>query len=186
MNKGETAIVDIYVSGYGDIEGCKLHVQYNQPKLVDGDKPSEIEYLSSSITEPTDELSEHGFVSSLPLRSFSAVTGIDGSSMPPVKTEVGKGEDPPIQLNLHISREATPGNYTIPITFTYKGEEGLRQSQDAVDVHVNNFREKHNRGVAIAGMTVGTAALLRFFGIGFQKIQTAANWFVEFICSLGL
>jgi hypothetical protein len=185
-NKGQTATIDLYVSGYGDIEDCKFHVQYNQPKLIDSDKPPKIEYLDSLIPDSDSNPSERGFVSSPPVLFFRPDPEFEGDSMPPLKTEVSNDNKPPIQIELPISTSANPGDYTIPVTFTYEGDGELRQSQTAVDIHVNNFRQKHNRSVAIAGMIVGVAALLRFFGIGLSEVLTAVDWLVRLFSTLCL
>ena len=180
-NKGECAVFDIYISGDGEIEDCKLHVQYNQPKLIHNDKKPKIDYSEPSIEDPDGDPGIHGFVSSLPLLFFTNQKSIDSEEMLPLRIEVGQGDKPPIQLTLPIGENATPGDYTIPVTFTYKGKGKLKQSRTEINLHINNFREKYNRSFTIAGITVGAAALLRFFGIGLQELGTAVNWLIELL-----
>ncbi|WP_226022490.1 hypothetical protein [Halomicrobium salinisoli] len=66
----------------------------------------------------------------------------------------------PLQLKINTSEDAEPGDYTIPITFTFGADGYIYQSSEDVNLHINNHRERLEPLPTWAGISAVVVALL--------------------------
>lgn len=80
-------------------------------------------------------------------------------------SESGVDGDPPLRVDLNVSEDAPPGDYSIALILTYDNGFGLQQDRQELTVHVNSFYEDHRTGFQILAIIIaGFSSLLAVLG----------------------
>lgn len=66
----------------------------------------------------------------------------------------------PIEIRIKTSEDCPPGDYDIPLTFTYTDVTEVRQSTVTPTVHVMSWYERNRAEIAVAGVFVGLLGLI--------------------------
>lgn len=183
INKGDEIKIDLFISGYGNVNECKLHVQYSHPELINEDHPGKVEYSIRDVGNEVVSGREHlysiegehmspvGFTSLLPDGFFADDPTITSSTkMSRIMAERSHDGYPPVSLTLNTKEDVPPGNYAISVTITFEEESEIKQHQKEVVVHINNIREKHMDKIEIIAVISGVAVVMNYLGYNIPNL----------------
>ncbi|WP_155119928.1 hypothetical protein [Haloarcula rubripromontorii] len=212
VDPGGTAVIDLYISGTGEVENSKLvmiwgnrelsaehpgslKIGYDVSETEDGG--AEVNFVEEGELPDGNEhdIDEIGAVVKLPSWMFTTVPQnfteshdvFDNNIMSEgpesyeqVLTEVG-AHYPPFRLEMNISGDAKPGDYTITSVLAYNSGVMNQPYYDRreSELHVNNRRERWEPVPTLIAIGGGTAAVLSLIS------QTGFfNWLYCFLVSI--
>ncbi|WP_157745970.1 hypothetical protein [Halorubrum trapanicum] len=166
LDRGEDLYLSIYFSGNGEIDHNKLHIQF---PLDDVFKQGGSEFVETvednyNINVNRESASDVGYS----IRLSDAHFEYDESSDSPeefgrIGGERNHGYNPPLLVRLKTKDDARPGDYTIPITFTYQDTEGnIGQDYKESSFHVKSWQEENS---AMLKIIAGLAAIFTVLSI---------------------
>lgn len=176
IDPGDTIEVDLYVLGGGHIGDNRLDIIYGFQHLINADGQGQAESavgidLDGNIRTGQetidDELIKTRYELPATGRQFSFASELinthgheSETDFPP--SELGRSHDgnPPLRLEIKTGAEASPGNYELPLVFTYGSGEIIKQDRTHVGVHVNSWVERHRYASTIAIIASAVIALL--------------------------
>jgi hypothetical protein len=190
LNPGETAVIDLYVTGSGELRTNKLLFIHGYPNLTESDvgvarvgyKPKKEGVLPYANAKDPDEfehsLDDSGTVLNIPYHySYSIPDNIEENLN---HTTYGDDEEgvlepdmfdhvlgemkyegvPPIQFRLNISEEANPGDYELTFIYYYEAGTEIWSDREEVTLHVNTMAEQWAPWPTVAGIAAAIIALL--------------------------
>jgi len=166
IEPGETAEIEIFLAGSGEVESAKLQALHTQEDLIGEQEPGKMVY-SVDFKESDDgspelvmgedalrgiEIDNWGTMAFVTEAMFYTPSETDTSEtikmneddfqFQPVIGEAAHEGNPPLLLRLNTKNGAHPGNYTIPFILTYGHQETRKQSTATVEVHVQSWVER--------------------------------------------
>ncbi|WP_238593278.1 hypothetical protein [Natronobacterium lacisalsi] len=170
IDPGERIEIGVFVSGIDRVEENELSVFHGHEEVIDLEDPGVVRRNATAASDaragrdgPTEARidaetpSQGDYVHPVVFRE-----GSDGRSDYALegKTLDGNADANPAYIfELNTRAGAPPGEYALPIVFTYHSEDGVKQVKNAPSVHINDWRERWEpwltRGVAtLAFVTV--------------------------------
>jgi len=179
INSGDKIEIEIFISGYGNVEKNKLFISFSSSALIDKENPGSIETCIKTITNTkTNEISPLAGKEHIQSHSCNEVGVIirlakgyfldhptlrpppPDDMLAPIMAE-GKWDNlPPIFLTLNTSKKTPPGNYDVNLVLTYSEEEEIRIDNKKVQVHVKSPAEKHWKKVTIIAISLAILSLI--------------------------
>lgn len=185
---GRTVNVDIYISGFGYISNNKMIV-FVPSNLLNTENPGRIgasigcmHNKTTNITVPIfSETSTNltavkaglipGMTGLIPGVKFSLIKcnfmynneTLNEQNVPPIMLEGRNNGSAPSYIIMNLADNATPGDYEIPIVFTYTDGEKWYQDKKQITIHVNNPIEENRFWLVIALTLLG--GLLTYISI---------------------
>lgn len=178
IEPGETAEIEVFIAGSGDVESAKLQTLHTQEDLIAEEEPGEMVY-SVDLKEGEDgtkepvlgeealnqiEIDRWGTMALItdaifytPFETDSSETiQLNDSDFPfqPIVGEAAHDGYPPILLRLNTKNGAQPGDYRIPFILTYGNQEEPEQSTAAVEIHVQSWAERHRKALEIVAVVL--------------------------------
>jgi hypothetical protein len=83
------------------------------------------------------------------------IESLNEQNVPPIMFEGRNNGSPPSYIIMNIADNATPGEYEIPIEFTYTDGEKWYQDEKKLTIHVNNPVEENRQILAIFVALIG-------------------------------
>ncbi|WP_199233650.1 hypothetical protein, partial [Halorubrum sp. SP9] len=168
LDRGEDLYLSIYFSGNGEIEHNKLHIQF---PFGDVFKQGGSEFVETVIDNGdlnvnSESSSDVGYSIGLSDSLFEYDMSSDSSEeFGRIGGEKNHGHNPPLLVRLETKNDARPGNYTIPITFTYQDTEGnIGQDYKEASFHVNSWQEENGTKLKLIAVIGATVTVLSFIG----------------------
>lgn len=163
IDRGGKLKLELYFSGQGNVEDNKLHIQFPLDRVFEKDSSRIVRRFEDEkgVTEVTDHADNIGHTMGLDEEYFKYDTNSDSpEEFGRVNSERSYQGKAPLSVELQTKEDAVPGDYSIPITFTYKSRDsGLRQDFNEINFHVNSWQEENRKALEIiaaiaAGLTV--------------------------------
>jgi hypothetical protein len=144
IDPGDKIEIEIFISGYGDVEKNKLFISFSSSALIDEKNPGNIKTcIKTLINTKTNEISPlagEDQVQSRPCDKVGVIIGLskgyflDKPASPsppdtmfaPIMVESKWSGLSPIFLTLNTSKKTPPGNYDVNLVLTYSKEEEIR------------------------------------------------------------
>jgi len=183
IEPGETAEIEIFIAGSGDVESAKLQALHTQEDLIDEEEPGEMVY-SVDFAEGDDgcpelvmgedalrekDIDKWGTMAFVTEAIFYTPSEADSSEpvqmndhdleFQPIVGEAAHEGNPPLLLRLRTKDSAHPGDYKIPFILTYGEQETPLQSTATVEIHVKSWVERHRKVLEILAIA-GTMAIV--------------------------
>lgn len=188
VNRGEKVIITFFISGVGEVKNNKLWIGTDYPYLLCDEDPGvakpgyviedgQLIPLSDSSDPTSHDLDlppeDVGIFIKLPDQFFKTIDVDNGGNLVGVLEfseqneysrqklgEITYGGEKPIKLELNIAKDAPPGNYNIPVVFTYSGKNTTEHDSFDVQFHVNTKREEYEPWPTRVAVGAGIAAVL--------------------------
>lgn len=183
IEPGETAEIEIFIAGSGDVESAKLQALHTQEDLIDEKEPGKMVYSvdfqdgddgSPELVLGEDalrgiEIDKWGTMAFVTEAMFYTPSETDSSEavrmnnqdfqFQPVIGEAAHEGNPPLLLQLNTKASARPGGYDIPFILTYGHQGAPKQSTATVEIHVQSWVERHRKTLEILAI-VGTMLIV--------------------------
>lgn len=180
VDRGDDLFLNIYFSGNGDIEYNKLHIQFPFGDVFEEGGSEFVETVGDGgdVSKNRERASNVGYSIGL---SDSHFTYDETSGSPEefgrIDGERNHGGNPPLLVKLSTKNDARPGDYTIPITFTYQDSNGdIEQDYKESTFHVNSWQEENSTFIKSLAVIAATATVLSFIG---GPILEILGWIFE-------
>ena len=182
LDRGDDLYLDIYFSGNGRIDHNKLHIQFPFADVFEDGGSEFVQTIGDNggTNEIKERASNVGYTIGLNEAHFQ----YDESSDSPeefgrIGGERNHGNSPPLLIKLSTKQEARPGNYTIPITFTYQDSNGnISQDYTEASFHVNSWQEENSEILKKIAVIAAAATVLSFVG---GPIVDILEWIYQLI-----
>lgn len=182
LDRGDDLSLDIYFSGNGDIDHNKLHIQFPFADVFEDGSSKFVQTTSrnGSSAEMKGSASNVGYTIGLNEAHFQYD---ESSDSPEEFGRIGGERDhsgnPPLLVKLSTKQGARPGNYTIPITFTYQDSNGnISQDYTEASFHVNSWQEENSEVLKKIAVIAAAATVLSFVG---GPIVDILEWIYQLI-----
>lgn len=195
VDPGETLTLEVYISGYGQIQGSKL-VFYPSPAIVArgsscrfGLGPPDGEGLACFGFQKTD----------LDPLGNTIVFGVEplslGAERPTMYVDARPAGDPhqistetkslptncaPVQVELVTRSDARPGMYSVQFLFTYFNGSAWANSSETVQFSVRSVYQRYEGWIWRAGAVVTVIAIPLGIGELCSRIGELCSWLAEF------
>lgn len=175
VDPGETVTLEVYVSGYGEIQGSKL-VFYPSAAIVDerssyrfglgtpdgesvacfGVQHSPLSAIGNTIDFCGGRLFSG---SEQPAMYFDVQSNVQ---LPQISTETKSlpTDCAPVQVELVTRPKARPGMYSIQFLFTYFNGSEWANSSETVQFSVRSFYQRHEGTIWIVGAAATVIAIV--------------------------
>lgn len=183
IEPGETAEIEIFIAGSGEVESAKLQALHTQEDLISEEEPGKMVYSvdfkegdngSPELVMGEDalrgiEIDKWGTMAFITEAMFYTPSETDSSQtiqideqdfqFQPIVGEAAHEGNPPLLLKLNTKNGARPGDYRIPFILTYGHQGSPKQSTATVEIHVQSWVERHRKVLEILAI-VGTMAIV--------------------------
>jgi hypothetical protein len=168
IDRGGKLKLELYFSGQGDVKNNKLHIQFPLDRVFEKDSSSIVRRFENEegITEITDRADNIGHTMGLDEEYFKYDTNSDSpEEFGRVNSERSYQGKAPLSVELQTKEDAVPGDYAIPITFTYKSEgDELRQDFNEINFHVNSWQEENRKTLEVIAAIAAILTVLSIVG----------------------
>lgn len=193
INKGDSALVEVYITGYGQIEQPKIlvscssneifedfYVQHSLGGKKTGSNFTDVKwgYLKNKLKALPATLEINGGISFTYHSSFNKDSLIDygnfidatkDSKSMSLMTEI-KIVNPPVAIHFQIKDQARADNYRLNLYLTYFNGSEWVGSNASIDFRINNYLQEHELALgilaaaaALVGIFPGIQILIHFF-----------------------
>ena len=173
LDPGDPVLLEIYISGYGQIESTKLVIYPSvtafDPEQSDYQMGAKLEDGLVTFGNQVCPLDPSGTGNTMTLAEDLFMDVPDSPLM--ILTEKRLGGSAPVQLNFHLLKKARPGSHAIAMRLTYFNGNAWASSDGLATVKVRNLFERHEGTVWVLGFAVAVLGIV----IG---VQTILHWFV--------
>jgi hypothetical protein len=189
LNRGDTIIIDMFVTGYGQISDGKIHFSLPSSSIhgriksivYHGLKPVMQEGIVSSLVwgSSRDEfdsafaLELNGGIKpdSWPETSliFDAYSPPTGSHI--LVSERTLGDKPPFRIEMSFSKKVRPGLYNVNCVLTYYNGESWQNSSFQLPLTVRNLFEEYQGWVSFLGILAALGSSTGIVAMGLQVWQ---------------
>ncbi|SDY39806.1 hypothetical protein [Hymenobacter psychrophilus] len=180
IDPGDTVVVDIYITGYGQIANSKLALY--PPISILADSGSAVSYGFDYQQERvrwgghTTAVSERGIVlptagpDDEPWPGYTRFFDVSEDPAPRIVTEASQGDNgtAPYTLNLRLSSRAKSGDYNVTLVFTYFNGETWQTSRADPKFAVRNVFERNERVISILGVLAAIGSIPPIFRVGYS------------------
>lgn len=182
IDRGGKLKLELYFSGQGDIKSNKLHIQFPLDRVFKKESSYIVRRFENEegITEKTERADNIGHTMGLDEEYFKYDTNSDSpEEFGRVNSERAYQGKAPLSVELQTKEDAVPGDYSIPITFTYKSEDGdLRQDFNEINFHVNSWQEENRKTLEVIA---AIAAILTVLSIVGGSLGDMLIWLIRLI-----
>lgn len=172
IDPGDPIELRIYLTGSGMPGRNKLHMNHDLEEVVDAENPGKLFFnlgISSDsgevgkIDPPAEQsLDPRGGTTYIPPPIFAqGETPVEHALQWKLLEGTREG-DPFLIASLNTISDATPGDYTLPVIFTYESDGTPTQSRSESELHVNNWREQKEPWVTRGAVLAIVIALFSF------------------------
>lgn len=177
IDPGDTIKIDIYLLGAGEIDDNRLDVVYEFDNLINPKDRGEAESavaidIDGNIKTGEDPIQDDLIKTNYELpttgRRFSFSERLINNNpnsetdFPPSKLGQSHDGNAPLRLNIQTDGNADPGDYALPLIFTYKAGDEIRQTQHHANIYVKSWVERHKIESTIAVIISGIVAVFTF------------------------
>ncbi|TKX86140.1 hypothetical protein EXE43_09930 [Halorubrum sp. SS5] len=175
INPGDTAQIEVYITGYGDIERNKLHIIHSVPDFLSDSDPGKIYLPIAGLYDDSDEMSgvaSGPFVGKKELGDTGTMIHLHPSyfveparrrksdELPDVLAEGSHEGLAPVQVQINSSKTTPPGDYDFTFTLSYEDDKGeVRQTQQTTSIHVNSWVERNRKTLRVIGLIVALVSV---------------------------
>lgn len=180
IDPGDVVEIELYIVGHGSVDTGKLQVFHLQNDLIDPDAPGEfVRWVDSKSSisgnqilirgeDAREEFSIDNWNTVILLQDwfFENIPNDSENDSEPqadlgIKLSEGIHENhPPLLLRLRVSLDAKPGNYELPMVFTYISEDDVKQDSETISIHVNSWVDRYRTELEIIGVVGVVATIL--------------------------
>lgn len=178
IRPGETIEIEIYISGYGEVEKNKFSMFYSS-RLVNQSDVGKIEYNIGFATSQTtgetkvvanNQQSYHsaklgpvGMTIGLNQGYFCDHPNLGSGSpnnFPPIMSEVESDGMPPFRIKMNTSTKGIAGDYDIDFALTYMKGDEIKTDHKTVTIHVTRWLERNEKKATILGIVSGWLSVI--------------------------
>lgn len=168
VDPGDTAQIEIYITGYGEIERNKLHIIHSVPDFLSDSDPGKIYLPIAGLHDDSDEMvgvSSGQIIGEKELGNTGTMIHLHPSyfvepprnrrsnELPDLLAEGSHEGLAPVEVQINSSRTTPPGDYDFTFTLSYENDDGeVKQSQQMTSIHVNSWVERNRKTLRVIAL----------------------------------